>query len=350
MPTGWLRQKSPVLAVPFPPQRREPAQVVAVHLADVPRLGDQLGLGDHRVLGAHVQEGGHLVEGAVLAGQCGRQVEPEPVGVHLGQPVAQRVQHQLQRDRVADIEGIAAAGGVVVEAGVAGIDPVVGQVVDAAEAQRGAVRVGFGGVVEHHVEDHFQAGPVQRVDHGLELGDLAAGLTGPDGGGVAVVRREEAGCVVAPVVRQPPLDEECLGHVLVHGQQFDGGDAQVLQMRDCGVVAQAGVGPAQLGRDVWMAHGEALDVDLVHDRVCVPVPRAVAVLPAERRVGDQAPRHVPGGVQGARLGGVGRVLAEDLGPEGDRPADRLGIRVEQQLGRVAPQPLGRIPGAVDPVP
>ena len=40
-----------VLAVPLPPQRREPAQVVAVHLADVPRLGDQLGPGHHRVLG-----------------------------------------------------------------------------------------------------------------------------------------------------------------------------------------------------------------------------------------------------------------------------------------------------------
>ena len=46
-----------------------------------------------------------------------------------------------------------------------------------------------------------------------------------------------------------------------------------------------------------MAHGEALDVDLVQHRVRVPAPGPVAVLPAERRVHDQAPGHVPGGVQ-----------------------------------------------------
>ena len=164
----------------------------------------------------------------------------------------------------------------------------------------GAVRAGFGGVVEHHVEDHFQAGPVQRVHHRLELGDLAAGLAGPDGGGVPVVRGEEADRVVAPVVRQPPRDQERLGHVLVHGQQLDGGDAEVTQVRDGGFVAQAGVGPAQRRGNVRMAHGEALDVDLVQDRVRVAVPGPLIVLPAERRVHDQAPGHVPGGVQGAR--------------------------------------------------
>ena len=235
--------------------------------------------------------------------------------MHLGQPVTQRVQHQLQGDRVAGVEGVAAAGGVVVGAGVAGLGPVVGQVVDAAEAQGGAVRAGFGGVVEHHVEDHFQAGPVQRVHHRLELGDLPAGLARPDGGGVAVVRGEEADRVVAPVVRQPLRDQERLRHVLVHGQQLDGGDAQVQQVRDRGLVAQPGVGPLQLRRYAGMAHGEALDMHLVDHRVRVPVPGPVAILPVECRVDDQAPGHVPGGVQGARRAGVGGVLAEHLWPE-----------------------------------
>ncbi|HEU5388772.1 MAG TPA: hypothetical protein VFV73_22990, partial [Streptosporangiaceae bacterium] len=40
----------PVLAVPLVPLGRELAQVVAVGLAHVPRLGDQLDLADHRVL------------------------------------------------------------------------------------------------------------------------------------------------------------------------------------------------------------------------------------------------------------------------------------------------------------
>src|SRR6185437_3990878 len=227
---------------------------------------------DHRVLGHHVQEGRDLVKGAGLAGQRRGQVEPEPVGVHVQYPVAQRIHDQLQRDRIAAVQRVTAAGRVDVDAGVAGLGPVVRGVIDAAKAQRGAVGAGLGGVVEHHVEHHFQAGPVQRVHHRLELGDLTAGLAGPYGGRVAVVRGEVADGVVAPVVRQAPADQERFGHVLVHGQQLHGGDAQVEQVRDGGVVGQTGVGPAQLGGDVRVAHGEALDVDLVQHRVRGAVP------------------------------------------------------------------------------
>ena len=59
---------------------------------------------------------------------------------------------------------------------------------------------------------------------------------------------------------------------------------------------------------------------------------------------------MPGGVQAARLAGVGFVLAEYLRPEGDRSGHRLGVGVEQQLGRIAAQAAGRIPGPADPVP
>ena len=107
----------------------------------------------------------------------------------------------------------------------------------------GAVRAGLGGVVDHHVERHFQTGLVQGVRHRLELSDLAAGAAGPDRGRVAAVRREEADRVVAPVVRQPLLDQERLRHVLVHRQQLDGGDPQAGQVSDGGLVGQAGVGP-----------------------------------------------------------------------------------------------------------
>ena len=37
--------------------------------------------------------------------------------------------------------------------------------------------VALGGVVEHHVEHDLEACAVQGVDHGLELGDLAAGAS-----------------------------------------------------------------------------------------------------------------------------------------------------------------------------
>ena len=164
------------------------------------------------------------------------------------------------------------------------------------------------------------------------------------------MRREEADRVVAPVVRQPPVEQERLGHVLVHRQQLDGGDAQVLQVRDRGLVTQPGVGPAQLRRYAGMAHGEALDVHLVDHRVRIPVPGPVAVLPVERRVHDQAPWHVRRGVEGARGVRVAHVVAVHLGPERDRSADGPRVGVKEQLGRVAAQALRRVPGSADPVP
>ena len=98
--------------------------------------------------------------------------------------------------------------------------------------------------------------------------------------------------------------------------------------------------PRSSGGMSGMPHGEAFDVDLVHHRVRVPVPGPLVVLPAERWVDDQAAGHVPGRVQGGGPAGVGRVLAEHLRPERHRTRDRLGVGVEQQFGRVAPQPPG----------
>ena len=101
--------------------------------------------------------------------------------------------------------------------------------------------VALGGVVVDDVEDHLDARLVQRPDHRLELGDLLAPLAG---GGVLVVRGEEADRVVAPVVPQPALDEVGVVDELVHGQQLHGGDAEPGEVVDGGGVGQAGVGAA----------------------------------------------------------------------------------------------------------
>ena len=137
---------------------RELADAVAVH-RDVPRLGDQLHVPQHRVLA----DGGQQVPGHVDvvagAGQRRHQVEAEAVDVHLGDPVAQRVQDQPQHHRVLGVDGVAAAGDVPVGVGLAGVarlwgDPLVGaEVVEPAEAQRRPVGARLGGVVVDHVED-----------------------------------------------------------------------------------------------------------------------------------------------------------------------------------------------------
>jgi hypothetical protein len=132
-----------------------------------------------------------------LAGQGGGQVEAEAVDVHLGHPVAEGVHDQLQHLRVDGIKGIAGAGVIHVEARVFRDKAVVAVVVDTAEGEGGTEMVALGGVVVDHIQDHLDAGGVQRLDHLLELGDLAAGLPRA---GIARLRGKEVDGVVSPVV------------------------------------------------------------------------------------------------------------------------------------------------------
>ena len=124
-----------VLVVPLGPAGREVADLVAA-LAEVPRLGDQLDLRQHRVLAQDVEERAQPVDLVQLARERRGEVEAEAVDVHLGDPVAQRVHEQLQHARVLHVERVAAAGEVHVVARIVRHQPVVGGVVDAAEAQR----------------------------------------------------------------------------------------------------------------------------------------------------------------------------------------------------------------------
>src|SRR3546814_9384977 len=55
------------------------------------------------------EERGEAVDLVALAGQGRRQVEAEPVDVHLGHPVAQRVHDQLQRVGVSHVEAVRSA-------------------------------------------------------------------------------------------------------------------------------------------------------------------------------------------------------------------------------------------------
>jgi hypothetical protein len=97
-----------VLAVPLGPADREVAHLVAA-LAEIPRLGDELHLRDHRVLVDHVEEGPEPVHLVQLARERARQVEPEPVHVHVGDPVAQAVHDELQHARALHVQRVAAA-------------------------------------------------------------------------------------------------------------------------------------------------------------------------------------------------------------------------------------------------
>jgi hypothetical protein len=135
------------------------------------------------------------------------------------------------------VDGVACPRPVQVP-GAIGLQPVPGEVVEPAEAQRRPEVVAFGGVVVDHVDDDLDPGEMQRPHHRLELVDRVVG------GGVLVVRCEESDAVVTPVVAASGLEEVLVLDELVDGEQFHRGDAEGHEMFEHGVVGQAGVGAA----------------------------------------------------------------------------------------------------------
>jgi hypothetical protein len=129
-------------------------------------------------------------------------------------------------------------GGVVVVARVVA-EEVVARVVDPPEGQRRAQLVAFGGVVVDHVHQHLDPRLVKAADHQLELVEVSVLRE------VALGRREEAERVVAPVVREPFVDEV---PVVVEGldrQELDRGDAELHEVVDHVVLRQPLEGAAE---------------------------------------------------------------------------------------------------------
>ena len=282
LPAPEVAHDVAVDAVPLAPQDREVADLVAAG-ADVPGLGDELDLRQDRVLVDGVEERAQAIDVVELARQRAGEVEAEAVDVALADPVAQRVHDQAQHAGMAGVERVARARVVHVVALVVGHQAVVARVVDALEGQHRAEVVALGGVVVDHVEDHLDAGAVQRLDHPLELAHLVAEAAG---GGVLGVRRQVADRAVAPVVAQPAVVQEGLVGDVVDRQQLDRGDAQALEVGQRLLGGQAGVGAAQVLAHRGMALGVALDVGLVDDRLVPRAPRRDVALPVERAVDD----------------------------------------------------------------
>ncbi len=174
-----------------------------------------------------------------------------------------------------------AATGVITIVLAAVFQHVVDAVFQALEAERGALLVAFGRMVEDHVEDHLDVGGVQRPDHLLELADLAARLLAD---GVAAVRREEAQRVVAPVVRlRRTVAEAVENGILVDRHQFDGRHAQRLQVGNLLDDAQVRAGMLDFAAGRLR---EAADVDFVDDRLGQAAAEVAIALPVELIVDD----------------------------------------------------------------
>ena len=346
LPPPEVPHRVPVLPVPFRPQDREVAHLVAA-LPQVPRLGDELDRGHDRVLVDEVEERAQPVGRVHPPGQGGGQVEAEAVDVHVGDPVAEAVEDEVEDLGVAGVEGVAAAGEVDVAALVARGQPVVGRVVDPPQAEGGAELVALGGVVVDDVEDHLDAGRVEGQHHRLELPHLLAPGARRR---VLGVGGEVAERVVAPVVGQAPPQQVGLRHEVVDGHELHRGHAEPDQVVDHRGAGQAGVGAPQAGGHVGVEGGEALDVQLV-DHGVVPRGAGVGVVaPREEGVGHHRPGDVGGRVAPVALVvGAARAVAEDGLVPVEAAVDGQGVGVDEQLGRVEAQAPVGFPGAVDPV-
>ena len=245
------------------------------------------------------------------------------------------------------VERVAGAGVVHVVLRAVLDEPVVGRVVDAAQRQRRAEVVALAGVVVDDVEDDLDARLVQGAHHRLELLHLAAGRGVR---GVLGVGGEEADRVVAPVVGQPLVEQRRVIDEVVHGHQLDRGHAQRLEVLDDHRVRDGRVGAAQLFGYPGVALGHALDVRLVDHRIGVGVVGWPVDAPVEERVRDDAFGHVSGRVVVVVTVRITEVVAEQGLVPIDAPVDRLGVGVEQQLGRVAAQAVVGVVRAVDAVP
>ena len=175
--------------------------------------------------------------------------------MHLLDPVAQTVHDHPADDRVIAVERIPAAGVVGVPGAVL-VEDVVSRVVDSAETERRTGAIAFGGVVEHHVEDDLDAGPVKSLYHVTEL---VHGAECVGSRAISWVRREEGDRLVTPVVDQPR--RASLGVERVHRKQFDGGDAEFPEIGDLldqsgerapGLLTDPGAGVASESADVHL--------------------------------------------------------------------------------------------------
>ena len=241
-----------------------------------------------------------------------------------------------------EVQRVAAAGEVHVEALVVLHQAVVRRVVQAAIGQRGPHLVALRRVVVDDVEDHLDAVAVQLAHHALEL---AQALRRVLRGAVARLRRHEVDRVVAPVVHQPQLGEAVRIDVGLHRQQLDRRHAQPLEVVDRAGLGEALVGAAQVLRHLRLGHREALDVRLV-DHGLVPGPaRRRVVFPVERVVDDDALRHAGGAVV-LVWRQVVRVFAHRVVEQRVLPVRLTGqgarVRVDEQLRRVEAQPFLRV--------
>ena len=202
--------------------------------------------------------------------------------------------------------------------------------------------IAFASVVVDDVENDLDPGGVERLHHALEFVHLVAESLG----GVAHVGSEEADRVVSPIIREPALGEMSVDDELMHGQQLECGDAEREEVLDHRIAAEAEIRAAKILRHVGMQLCHPFDVALVDDRA---IPRNANGRSSSQVNAGSMTTHF--GTPPALLSGSGSRSSSAL-PSLDRRTarcsivivcrDRLGVRIDEQLGRIEAVAVCRI--------
>ena len=116
--------------------------------------------------------------------------------MHLHHPIAQRGQDVVPHHGMVGVDGVAGARVVLVVAFVVR-QRVEDRVIHPAETERRPQFVSLRRVIEHHVQNHFDAGLMKGPDHFLELQLLLAQASRT---AVGSFRRKEGHGIVSPVI------------------------------------------------------------------------------------------------------------------------------------------------------
>ena len=205
--------------------------------------------------------------------------------------------------------------------------------------------VAFRGVVVDDIEDHFDAGGMQRLHHRFKLADRS-------GGGIARLGGKKSDGVITPVVPQTFLDKHAVVNEAMHRHQLHGRNTQPFQIIDYRGSCQSGIGSPQSRRNFWMQFGEALDVYFVNHALVPGDTRWLVCSPSERRVDHDAFEHAGSAVaaiEGQIFFGMTDPVAKVRITPPQIILDLFGVRIQQELMVVKAVSVQRIIRTVDAV-
>src|SRR5215475_15243863 len=154
----------PEAAIPFPPSPRgKTAHLIGT--ASVPGFRDNFYVAQDGILG-NVLEKGSVAEDVpmLISAQNGSEVEAKTVHVHVHHPVTEHAHHKLSYHGMIRVERIAGAGKVLVVLAVVLFEHIEDRVLNASQADRGSGFIPLGRVVQHDIEDYFNARAVKGLD------------------------------------------------------------------------------------------------------------------------------------------------------------------------------------------